>query len=189
MTEKLSASNRQAFFSTFSRQAVAALSKSELTGAQAHPPPIIMLTGGFRSASQMISALEQQHAQIIGVGRMSVVCPDLPRVLSSHRSSTGRGGPSVDLEAIELPALPNFPTPSWFPRLVGAGVNMTWYVAEIRRISSPHPRNGPFLSRGPLGSLWEMWFWFCDRGEVGRFVLAVLALLLCALFAAGWLLK
>lgn len=112
-----SPSPRQALFSEFSQRALHSL--SDLPSR-----PMIILTGGLRSASLMHSALENGHADMLGIGRLSVVQPDLPTLL----------------QAAENEGTWTMPSPiqrSWMPKipLVGSGVEMAWYVVAIRNIS------------------------------------------------------
>lgn len=148
-------SPRQAFFESFSRLAVETVEREYHTSAPGKKPPLIMLTGGLRTRSQFSRALERRHAHLLGLGRLSVLQPALPRLLQefheqvkSEKSDDGTHSRSVEeqLRSWETRPSPEPSSPSWWPHLVGAGVGMAWYVVAMRRLA---------LSRGlPYGAHW-----------------------------------
>lgn len=69
-------SRRQALFSRFSRRALA-----ELTQTEDPSRPLVMLTGGLTTPDLFASALKEKHADLLGIGRLGVLHPDLPKRL------------------------------------------------------------------------------------------------------------
>ena len=145
------ATSGQAFFSRFARRARTAVQN---LGPSASMLPLILLTGGLRSPEIMNEVLLQGHADILGIGRGSVLRPDLPRVLSSYLDQpSGAGGPvSHQLYESIIPSLPDLSYPNTpiinalsriftslgifpLPKLIGAGLGMAWYVVMMRRLA------------------------------------------------------
>lgn len=105
--------------------------------------------------------------------------------------------PEPDLEPASwiariLQRLPRFP-------LLGAGVNMAWYVVELRRLAEASMRNDESASElpemekygfkfnhslGPVGAIFWMWAWFDEITLHRMCVLAVWSLI----FFWNWLL-
>lgn len=126
-----SVSKRQAFFSQFSRKVHECLPKGPDT-------PLVVLTGGFRTYTTINSALTDGHAELIGIGRLSVHDPHLPaRVESEKRNYIP-------------PPLPDFNISVWdqlfnwlgwltgvkVPLLMGAGREMCWYTVQLGNVAS-----------------------------------------------------
>ncbi|OCH85726.1 FMN-linked oxidoreductase [Obba rivulosa] len=203
-------SARQALFAHFSRRAMQALSAGPLPrhGMHTRPgsalsagdaaekpgsrPPLILLTGGFRSLPLLVSALRQQHAHLLGVGRLSVLCPDLPARLHSALSKNKNGSaPAALADLIEEPDLgvgrPPPPgslsrslryrleralvsaffalwslLPVELPKLVGAGANMAWHIVMMRRVAAGREVD---YSVGGLGAVVRMWLWTAPASE------------------------
>ncbi|KZV95133.1 FMN-linked oxidoreductase [Exidia glandulosa HHB12029] len=107
-TEK--ASPRQAFFANFSRAAHAAISTM--------PPskrPLVMLTGGLRTSSDIARCLRAPHADIAGLARPAAIDPAYPR----HMDKT--------------PAeMPDMVSPKWFPKLVIGNIGTAWHCDAMR---------------------------------------------------------
>jgi hypothetical protein len=80
-------SGRQALFARFSRRALQELVDLEKT-SPGLSRPLILLTGGFSSLEMMTSAMDNGHADLIGVGRLSILCPQLPRLLEASRDDS-----------------------------------------------------------------------------------------------------
>ena len=150
-------SDRQALFSRFSQRALRELVEwQEKTPQSARP--LILLTGGFCSADLMTSALNLKHADLLGVGRLSVLYPELPKLLMQG-SSLGHAdtvtiatcadpwrlglthtSTSVTRRVVRFVtsrftrlwgSIPSSIKPQ-FPRLVGAGTEMAWYIVSMR---------------------------------------------------------
>lgn len=163
-------SARQAFFSRFSRRAREVLLADGVTSADVSPSPghrrparpLITLTGGLRTPSQLAQAIQHGHADLLGLGRPAVLMPNFPKFLrrlafenkhdAAESSSISSSDPSSTLSCnlsspLQTPEVlncllrdPSPDTPSWFPRLVGASVNMAWYVLAMRRLASHDSR-------------------------------------------------
>ncbi|KAJ8081803.1 hypothetical protein PM082_007649 [Marasmius tenuissimus] len=157
-------SSRQAFFASFSSKAVKALS-----GVPAHSRPPILLTGGLRSPGHLQTALSSRHADLLGVGRASILSPDLPRVLQTRLKTEDKEqsfspfqpDPTTGLDFAHVwpwswawPYVPKI-------KLVGGGVQMAWYVIAIRELASRrgHEEYNPNYSLGGLGAVIRMWTW------------------------------
>ena len=167
MTSAMTAkSPRQAFFSRFSREAVKVLASN--TASVLKPPtPLILLTGGLRTYDGLCNALEQGHAQLLGIGRASVLCPEMPRLLAESIALCPEPGSGVEKtspvflrNALPEPNL-DLPTPLALfmefvplPKLIGAGVGMAWYIVQMRRIARAED---PDYSIGGLGAVVKMW--------------------------------
>ena len=82
-------SRRQALFAHFSHRAIA-----ELADTNDADRPLVMLTGGLATADLMASALQNKHADLLGIGRLSVLHPRLPEMLQNTMSV----GTDTDLE-------------------------------------------------------------------------------------------
>jgi hypothetical protein len=143
-------SRRQAFFARYSTQAVRAL--QDIPNA-----PLVLLTGGLRSPAVMRGALAHGHAHLIGVGRGSVVCPDLPVALAQEkrdrrdrRAHDAAREPDLTLPRAVVAVLRWVPV----PKLIGAGAGMAWYIVQMRRVATDRPVD---FSLGGLGAIVHMW--------------------------------
>ncbi|PCH35133.1 FMN-linked oxidoreductase [Wolfiporia cocos MD-104 SS10] len=192
---KHTGSPRQAFFARFSQQAVDALSSrpsdtERLDSAdRTMTSPLILLTGGFRTLPSLSSALSNGHAHLLGAGRLSVLCPDLPRRLSDSFQGTSMGTcdnfllrpfPGLGLDEprtqqyIEATSLSQYLylwverilvsvltvlcklAPFEFPKLLGAGAEMAWYIVAMRAISEGRAADH---SIGGVAGVLRMWWW------------------------------
>ena len=170
-----SSSPRQAFFSSFSRLVVQALPSFTNKAA-----PLIMLTGSLRTPSQFSNILCQGHAHLLGIGRLSVLCPDLPHQIlpPSPMFGSDHKGPETSPK-FPLPE-PAFATPLGFPKLLGAGVSTAWYVVGMRKLA----RGGEVdLQMGSVGALFWMWVWAGPHGLAGlvMWILGILGIVLILL--------
>jgi len=135
-----SSSNRQALFAHFSHRALAELSSSH----QAHRP-MILLTGGLSTPTLMSSALSSGHADLLGIGRLSVECPHLPKILQQDEQKPFQPAASTSNLHIEktVEAILKW---LWnallkvirlqLPTLIGAGANMASYQIVMRKLSA-----------------------------------------------------
>lgn len=126
-----SVSKRQIFFSQFSRRVHACLPKGPGT-------PLIALTGGFRKYSTLNSALANGHADLIGIGRLSIHDPHVPIHLKSQKHD------------YVPPPPPNYTVSVWdrlfdwlgwltrvrVPLLMGAGREMCWYMVQLENVAA-----------------------------------------------------
>ncbi|KAI0000881.1 hypothetical protein BJV77DRAFT_1057813 [Russula vinacea] len=126
-------SSRQAVFARFARKARSAI--HALTSPSRHP--LVILTGGMQSPAIFQDALAQGHADLVGVGRGSVLAPDLPLLLREFTHADKQPTlsyaetPLVRVAASVLRSLGILPLPS----LIGAGTAMAWYVVAMGSIS------------------------------------------------------
>ncbi|KAG9034008.1 hypothetical protein FRB95_013983 [Tulasnella sp. JGI-2019a] len=129
------ANPRQAFFSRFSRLAMEVLSpRTEKT-------PMIVLTGSLRTQSLMAETIRAQHADLVGIGRPSVVYPNFPRIiLSSKVTPPVEYGQSTDLSDPNHIYYAEPPSPAWLKlvntSLIGAGIGTAWHCALMSRIAT-----------------------------------------------------
>ncbi|KAG8881025.1 hypothetical protein FRB98_004591 [Tulasnella sp. 332] len=135
------ANPRQAFFSSFSRIAMEALPQTEKM-------PMILLTGSLRTQTLMAHSVRARHANLIGIGRPSVLYPNYPRIILKsgldHASVTS--DPFADRCSSENSSAANrihyeeAPTPAWSrvlnTSLVGAGIGTAWHCALMGRIAT-----------------------------------------------------
>ena len=129
-----SVSKRQAFFSKFSRKVHECLPTGSNT-------PLIALTGGFRTYATINSALANDHAELIGIGRLSIQDPHAPIRLRSE------GCDYVP------PPVPDYTVSVWdrlfdflgrvtgvkVPVLMGAGREMCWYTVQLEKVAASAP--------------------------------------------------
>lgn len=113
----------------------------------------------MRSPTTFQEALSQGHADLVGIGRGSVLAPDLPLRLNKlhSRGRTGTPDPDGDSEGnthrdfpLREPSLSYADTPLNrlaasvlrllgilpLPGLIGAGAATSWYAVTMKRISS-----------------------------------------------------
>jgi hypothetical protein len=129
-TDFMAASSpRQAFFSRYAAKAMQVLSEVHLEGKNV-VLPLVLLTGGLRTAASMQNALRRRHAHFLGIGRPSVIRPDLPRLLKDMDDT---------MTSKSLVVEPDLGMSIWgsasMPKLVGAGAGMAWYVVQMRRLA------------------------------------------------------
>ncbi|GJJ14963.1 hypothetical protein Clacol_009233 [Clathrus columnatus] len=114
---------RQVFFASYSRRVVQTIKTLQL-----EKPPLIILTGGLRSPSQFTQVISQNHAHILGLGRLAATCPDLPNRLFSSIPEDGV------YRFIPAPE-PSLYQPRWVPKLIGAGVVMAWHACQLKLLA------------------------------------------------------
>jgi hypothetical protein len=78
------ATSRQAFFARFAREARDTI-HAQASSSPHHP--LVLLTGGMRSPEVFENALSQGHADLVGIGRGSVLAPRLPLLLRTLSSA------------------------------------------------------------------------------------------------------
>ncbi|KIM46043.1 hypothetical protein M413DRAFT_441104 [Hebeloma cylindrosporum] len=174
MSPKPSASNspRQAFFARFSHRALLALENLRQEPACPGYLPLILLTGGLRTPGLLQKALALKHADLLGIGRGSVLCPDLPSVLAQRLQDLKTWGdipfqPEPDLQLPGIFSYPIFRSIWEFVpkvKLIGAGLGMAWYVVAMRHIANTtvagrDEKIRPEYDVGGLCSVFWMWFW------------------------------
>jgi hypothetical protein len=110
-----------------------ALSTESLGSQQ---PPLIVLTGGLRCSSTFQSVIADNHAHLLGIGRLSVLCPDLPLRLNIQGMAFVPP-PEPDLSDSTFDLLLTFISKLGLtiPKLIGAGRQLVWYNLQIRCIA------------------------------------------------------
>ncbi|KAA1472477.1 FMN-linked oxidoreductase [Dentipellis sp. KUC8613] len=179
--------SRQAFFARFARLARDAI--HSLPSTSSRPPPLVLLTGGLRSPTTLVDVLSNGHADLLGIGRGSVLCPQLPRLLADQLNVPQTDGPASG------PAIPSVKTADIFPpdpdlsypdnqvtrtlarilcllgllplpKLIGAGVGMAWYTVAMSQLSYGHAVN-----RKMSGLQSVVWMWNAELKLVGMVLL------------------
>ncbi|KIP06483.1 hypothetical protein PHLGIDRAFT_13872 [Phlebiopsis gigantea 11061_1 CR5-6] len=179
------ASRRQALFSLASERAV-----KELTAWQQANPnakrPLIILTGGLCSLDLMTAALQDRHADMLGIGRLSILCPHLPKRLIqsgaitdiSHETSTASSREPWETRSMQSPPSPAYSVmrgilkvlarqytliPATLrpqiPKLVGTGAEIAWYTVAMRLV--PDMAKGEWVSLPTTGleAVLSMWLY------------------------------
>ena len=165
---------RQAYFTHFSHQALQALESLRKTSTSP-PTPLILLTGGLRTPAVLRTVLTSRDAHLLGIGRGSVLCPNLPSILKQKEKDLSRWDDiPFQLEPdLSLPPVLNYWPLNWawslVPKikLIGAGIGIAWYIVAIRHISHASGSGRditPNHEVGGLGAVFWMWFWFPMRG-------------------------
>ncbi|KAF2679347.1 putative FMN binding oxidoreductase [Lentithecium fluviatile CBS 122367] len=110
--------HREAFFLSYARAV-----------RERYPDVVLMLTGGFRSRQGMQEALDCGACDLVGVGRPAVIWPRLAgEVLLNEAVSEEEA--KVRLGIVRPKGLA-----AWVPvKLVGAGVDVMYYVKQILRL-------------------------------------------------------
>ena len=171
-----SKSPRQAYFAHFSHHALQAV-ESLFKRSTSPPTPLILLTGGLRTPAVLRTVLSSGDAHLLGIGRGSVLCPNLPSLLKEKEKDHLSRWDDVPFRRepdLSLPRVLDYWPLSWVwsfvpkIKLIGAGVGMAWYVVAIRRISHAGNRSGSDIildyNMGGLGAVFWMWFWIPMRG-------------------------
>ncbi|KAG2136660.1 hypothetical protein DEU56DRAFT_805209 [Suillus clintonianus] len=159
--------DRQAFFAQFSQIVMKDLHRSPVPFSSV---PLILLTGGLRSQSYLQAALVSKHADLLGIGRGAVVCPDLPKILrlqlqNSKYSSDWDDRPFAREPETALRASKLVPR----VKLIGLGFGSAWYIIRMRDIAVSQIKNSRAepppadYNKGILITLFKMWAWFDFR--------------------------
>ena len=187
------ASPRQAFFAQFAQKARECLKTNVLVDVNV---PLILLTGGLRSPSHLQNALDAGHADLLGIGRGSLLCPDLPAVLRESVLDATANGISIVLDDEPFAHEPddNIRLPSWVPQipLIGAGVGAAWYNICMRRIATSQLGKNidgkspaaplPAVKMSGIEVMVRMWIWIeWYQMLLGSLSVCCLAVLLCCL--------
>jgi hypothetical protein len=131
----------------------------------------------MRTPTTFQEALSQGHADLIGIGRGSVLAPDLPLLLKELYSRGRTGTPDLDEDSednmhrdfpFQQPSLSYADTPlirlavsilrllGIFPPpgLIGAGAATAWYAVAMRRLSRGQTIN---YQMGPIRAVLMLW--------------------------------
>lgn len=148
-------------FESFAERSKEILAKWSLIEA-GRPPPLVCVTGGLNTLPKMASVIGNAHADLLGIGRLSVIHPLLPVDLhaSLKKRAAGQTDSFLMLEPhkLERNGLGMRP-PSYFswrglerlffslllliwavvplrmPRIVGASGPVTWHSFMLRRVA------------------------------------------------------
>lgn len=139
-----------------------------------------MLTGGLRTPSQFSQVIRQNHANLLGIGRLSILCPNLPLRVSPSTVSH-----DYDDTNFPLPE-PTLFTPHWFPKLIGGGLNTAWYVVGMRELANGREVD---IEMGGMGALFWMWAWSGPGGLVGvvKWVPSLLLITMISIILVEWI--
>jgi hypothetical protein len=121
-------------------------------------PPLILLTGGIRDHSTMTTVLAEKHAHLLGVGRLSVLVPDLPIQLKKQGSNFVPP-PLPDMAAQELDLSFIKSTNIRLPKLFNAGVECAWYFLGMKSMAVGVRK----IDHGNTEALIRMWCWIAPR--------------------------
>ncbi|KIJ58190.1 hypothetical protein HYDPIDRAFT_189528 [Hydnomerulius pinastri MD-312] len=163
-------SPRQAFFAHFAKKAREAMKTALPSGVAM---PLILLTGGLRSPAHLQSALDAGHADILGIGRGSVIRPDLPSILHERIEKATTAGTTIgsDGEPFSYEPDADIKGPSWLPKvpLIGATVALAWHNVRIRTIAESQmkktvdgtqpPAPPPNYEMTGTEAMMGMWVW------------------------------
>ena len=163
-------SRRQAFFSHFSHHIMKTLDSIPADA----PKPLIVLTGGLQTPSLLCDVLSSRHADLLGIGRGSLLRPDLPLYLQKlrHALRTVHDPVVWDSPFEREPDLENEGFYGWvrskIPRIsmIGAGVEMAWYCNMMRHLGTANAFatgvSRPLALDYDLGAIRAVilfWFW------------------------------
>lgn len=173
-----SSSPRQAIFNQFASKAMGVV---DIPPASSEPflpsPPLILLTGGLKTPALLASALAKGHAHLLGLGKVGIIQPDLPRLLASgDQASLSIPPPEPDVIGLGAPLPASAPIsarvervllalllavvqriPAQPPKLLGATAAVAWYTVMMRRLAEGDPV--PDYTIGGTASVIRMWFW------------------------------
>jgi hypothetical protein len=129
--------------------------------------PLILLTGGLRSPFHLQTALASRHADLLGIGRGAVLCPDLPRILRFKTQNATFPGAWDENPFVHEPEAV-LRASNWISsvKLVGGSVGTAWYTIRMRdvavsQIENPGVDPPPVdYNRGGLISVFKLWVWF-----------------------------
>jgi hypothetical protein len=173
-------SDRQAFFAQFSQAVMKDLHRSPAAFSSI---PLILLTGGLRSPFHLQTALASRHADLLGIGRGAVLCPDLPRILRLKTQNVTFPSLWDENPFVHEPEAV-LRSSNWISsvKLVGGGVGTAWYTIRMRdvavsQIENPGVDPPPVdYSRGGLISVFKLWAWFHFSRTSSRVLRIFLAL-------------
>lgn len=139
--------------------------------------------------SHLQTALASRHADLLGIGRGAILCPDLPKILRLKTQDSA--SPSAwDEKPFTHEPEAVFRASKWMARvkLIGAGIGTAWYTIRMRDIAVSQIENSSTepppvdYSRGGLIAVFKMWAWF-GLSTVSKF--RVLGIFLVLIIAIG----
>ncbi|KAL1746012.1 hypothetical protein HDZ31DRAFT_62575 [Schizophyllum fasciatum] len=155
-------SSRQPFYARVSRAIHAVLNEQ----CNETLRPLIILTGNIaspRAIEQVLIGDETSGAcaDLCGIGRMAILCPQLPLELDRELRQVHRLSDD-DWRRTSFHPMPDLtprsPLFSWVPKigLVGAGSSMAWYNVRMRALAEGAEPND---AMGPIEAVLWMWLW------------------------------
>lgn len=142
-----SSSAREAFFISFASRAHALLASLPLPSAT--PPPLILVTGGFRTRTGMSLAVSSSSADLIGLGRPACADPHLPlKLLDPLLPSSEARAPKYGIKA-----------PVWLPfflPLYLPGISTLFHVFLLTQVARGEK---PDWQMSFVSGLWRVWLW------------------------------
>lgn len=150
---KESTRKREAFFAGFANRAADAVPSQPVAGTSGKMA--LVLTGGLRSRSGCVNAIESAHVDLCGLARASALDPALPRgfmdvsIPDDHVGALGKSTLVPTPKTAERPP----GVLSWLPlKLMGAGWTTLYHALQMARIihgKQPDPDAGSWeLVRG-----------------------------------------
>lgn len=155
-----STKNREAFFAGFAKRAKSVLPSKPVNGDSSTAQMALILTGGLRSRSGCVNAIESAHVDLCGIARASALDPALPRAFMNPSIPDDHLDTSAALGRSSI-----VPTPktaenppgvlSMLPlKLMGAGWTTLYHALQMGRIvhgKQPDPGAGSWeLVKGLL---------------------------------------
>ncbi|KAJ4296264.1 hypothetical protein N0V90_006309 [Kalmusia sp. IMI 367209] len=110
---------REAFFLDYARAV-----------RERYPNVLLMVTGGFRSRKGMQAALDSNACDLIGLGRPSAVWPSLAKEVLLNKEIKDEDA-VCDLRLVRG----NWIVRNCTPKIVGVGVDVLYYAAQIANLS------------------------------------------------------
>ncbi|KIY47859.1 FMN-linked oxidoreductase [Fistulina hepatica ATCC 64428] len=113
--------------------------------------PLFILTGGIKTPAMIHDILQSGDADLCGIGRLSILHPDLPLLLQKQ-----------NLAALPDNSVPDFKAAQWWkqllPRikLVGASMEVAWYTVQMRAFGQL-----PVKNIGPVEAVFWVSAWSC----------------------------
>jgi len=110
------------FFGSFAERLKNRLQHSRRSSSPDIRLPLIMVTGGFRTACEMESTIEKGNADLIGLGRPLCIDPNVSAQLLADRQY------QIEMPILMIPF-------SFGNALLGPALNSIWYQRQIDRLS------------------------------------------------------
>ncbi|KAI0375529.1 FMN-linked oxidoreductase [Pilatotrama ljubarskyi] len=172
-------SPRQVIFEDFASKSMDILASLSAPGQR--PPPLVVLTGGLTTLPRMASVLAHHHADLLGIGRLSILRPEMPNELVASLERRARGEPDdflmQDAPKLEEDGLGRPPPsylsvrglervvyyvltliwsviPAEMPRIMCASVTVNWHNIMLRYIAFGRD---PDYTMGTIGATFRFY--------------------------------
>ncbi|KAI0353549.1 FMN-linked oxidoreductase [Trametes cingulata] len=170
---------RQVIFEDFASQSMQILSQTSTPNQRV--PPLVVLTGGLTTLPRMASVLANNHADLLGIGRLSILRPEMPNELAASLERRARGEPDdflmADTPKLEEDGLGRPPksylsmrglervvyyvltliwsvVPAEMPRIMCASVTVNWHNVMLRYIAFGRE---PDYTMGTIGATFRFY--------------------------------